>query len=203
MASKTELQEYARSAARRYGIPEEMFLWQIGAESGWDVNAKNPKSTATGIAQFIDGTAKWFGLDRSDPYASLDAAAKYDSMLFKQTGSWEKALESYGTLAGASDAKRAEFQAALQGSAPVEGQSVIDSVLSGLKSVWDNSMGGLAQDTYKNLTGQSEQTSGQWDFTKMITGNIGFIVLGIVVIALAILSNNTVRGVASKAITKR
>lgn len=203
MATTAELQAYAADAARRHGVPVAMFLWQIGQESQWDPNARNktPGSTATGLGQFIKGTAEWFGIDPTDPYQSLEAAAKYDAMLYKQTGDWEKALTAYGTLNNASPQVLNAFRASLEGS--MENEGVIDKIMGGLKSVWDNSMGGLAQDTYKNLTGQGDQTSGKWDFAKMITGNIGFVVLGIVVIALAVLSNNTVRSAATKAVLKK
>jgi len=202
MATTQELQAYAAAAAQKHGVPVEMFLWQIGQESGWDVNAKNPKSTATGLGQFIKGTAEWFGIDPTDPYQSLDAAAKYDAMLYQQTGSWEKALTAYGTLHDASPKTMDAFNAALnaQGSAA---PSTIDNILGSLKSVWEGSAFGLYSDTYKNLTGQGEQTSGRWDFSKLLIGNGAFIILGIVVITLAILSNKTVQGVATKAVLKR
>ena len=202
MATEQELKAYAVASAQKYGVPVDMFLWQIGQESGWNPNAKNPKSTATGLGQFIKGTAEYFNIDPTDPYQSLDAAAKYDAMLYAQTGSWEKALTSYGTLHDASPQTMAAFNQALQATGTTTG-GILDEVQAGLKRLWDGSAFGLASDTYKNLTGQGDQTSGRWDFGKLLIGNTAFIILGIVVIALAILSNKTVQGVATKAVLKR
>jgi len=49
----------------------------IARESGWDPSAKNPYSTAAGLAQFLDSTWAWgqerFGIYGSpyDPYAAI------------------------------------------------------------------------------------------------------------------------------------
>ena len=201
MATPTtaQLQSYAVMAAQREGVPVNMFLWQIGKESAWDPNAKNPNSSAKGIAQFIDGTAKQFNLNPLDPYASLDAAAKYDAQLYKQTGSWQKALESYGTLHNASSLDQAAFQGALVADNVPQGEG--SGLGSMFKKLWDNSAGGLAVDTYKNLTGQGGDGSGNWDFSKIL-GSGTFIILGVVVIALAILSNKTAQTVVTTAVKK-
>lgn len=194
-------EDAAVSAANKYGVPVNMFLWQIGKESSWNPNAKNPKSSATGIAQFTAATAKDFNLNPLDPYASLDAAAKYDAMLYKKTGSWQGALEKYGTLHEADASTLNEFAGALSKDATAAGAN--DSgggVMNALKSIWDNSMFGLAGDTASNLSGEGTP-SGAWDFTKWI-GSGTFIVLGIVVIALAILSNKSVQSAAATVVAK-
>jgi len=196
-------QDAAVAAANKYGVPVNMFLWQIGKESSWDPNAKNPKSSATGIAQFTKGTAQQFGIDPLDPYASLDAAAKYNAMLYKQEGTWQGALTKYGTLHDA-DAKTLQgFSAALgkdAAAAQASEQSSGNGIMSGLKSVFDGSMFGLYSDTFKNLSGSGEP-SGAWNFSKWL-GSGTFIVLGIVVIALAILSNQQVKQVVVAAAAK-
>lgn len=201
MPTTAELQAAAVSAANKYGIPVNMFLWQIGKESSWNPNAKNPApgSTATGLGQFIATTAKDFNLNPLDPIASLDAAAKYDAMLYKQTGSWQGALEKYGTLHGATAIDMAGFQGALAADGAVGNNE--SGVMETIKQIWNNSMGGLAVDTYKNLTGRGDETSGNWEFTKLL-GTGTFIILGIIIIALAILSNKQVQQVAVAAVTK-
>lgn len=204
-ASVADLQTYARAAARRYGVPEEMFVWQIGKESNWDVNAKNPNSSASGIAQFIDGTANWLGVDRSDPYASLDAAAKYDAMLYSQTGDWGQALTQYGTLHGADQKTIQQFNQALGGA--VAEPTMLERFKAGFKNLTDYTGVMGASNLFKDSINKGAEATGVdtggWDPIKIITGNIGFIVLGIVVISLAVLSNNTVRSAATKAVLKK
>lgn len=90
---------YINRAAAREGVPQGILNRMINQESGYNPSAKNPGSSATGIAQFIKRTAKTYGLDPNDPYSSIDAAAQYLAQLHKKTGSWESALDAYGTTA--------------------------------------------------------------------------------------------------------
>src|SRR5215831_13304043 len=73
-----DLQAYARQAARNAGIDPDIFVSQIQAESGFNPTARSGAG-ALGIAQFMPGTAAGLGVDPSDPYASLDAAARMDA----------------------------------------------------------------------------------------------------------------------------
>ncbi|MCF6745535.1 lytic transglycosylase domain-containing protein, partial [Blastococcus sp. KM273128] len=51
-------------------------LW--GKESGWNPNAQNPRSTAYGIAQFLDSTWAGTGIAKtSDGYRQIDAGLIY------------------------------------------------------------------------------------------------------------------------------
>lgn len=90
--------QMAREAARRYGVPEDLFCAQIQAESGWNPNADN--GVARGIAQFTDETAAGFGIDPFDPAQALDAAAKYDRGLYDKFGSWDLAFAAYNAGPG-------------------------------------------------------------------------------------------------------
>lgn len=89
----------ARAAARKYGIPEEEFLRLITQESNWQepvISGRiKSKAGAIGIAQFMPGTARDFGIDPTDPYASLDAAAKMLRRDWDSLGSWDKAVAAY------------------------------------------------------------------------------------------------------------
>lgn len=89
----------AVSAAQMYGVPTNLFLAQIYQESSFNPFATSSSSSATGIAQFINGTANEFGLDPTDPVASLYAAAQYDSQLYNgpANGSWANVMQLYGT----------------------------------------------------------------------------------------------------------
>jgi hypothetical protein len=97
----------AAAAAERHGVPRDLFLWQIGQESGFNPNARNnaPGTHATGIAQFQPSTARGRNLDPTDPVASLDQAASYMAELHQKTGDWGKALDAYGTTGPGSSAK--------------------------------------------------------------------------------------------------
>lgn len=124
----------AIAAANRYGIPTDLFTAQIGQESSFNPNAIN--GNAQGIAQFMPGTAKDFGINPLDPGASLDAAAKYDSQLYNQYGSWQTAMQKYGTTAGgagaAVDAIAQQYDLFGQGHA----RASEDGASSVPKSVW-------------------------------------------------------------------
>jgi soluble lytic murein transglycosylase-like protein len=51
---------------------------------------------ATGVMQFMEGTAKEMGLaDRTDPVASIDAGARYLKKLHDAYGSWDAAVAHY------------------------------------------------------------------------------------------------------------
>ena len=56
-ASKSKYLPEARAAARRYGVPEDLFLRLIAQESGWNASAKSHKG-AIGLAQLMPGTAR-------------------------------------------------------------------------------------------------------------------------------------------------
>jgi len=102
MATTSDLQAFAAQMAASYGIPTDLFLAQINQESSWNPNAKN--GNAVGIAQFMPGTANQYGVDPTDPYGSLQAAAKYDADLYQQYGSWQTVMQKYGTTAGGNGA---------------------------------------------------------------------------------------------------
>jgi hypothetical protein len=88
----------AINAANTYGIPTNLFIAQIGQESGFNPLAQN--GNATGIAQFMPGTAQDLGVNPSDPISSLYGAAKYDSQLYSKLGSFTATMQAYGTTAG-------------------------------------------------------------------------------------------------------
>lgn len=65
----------------------------IDRESKWDSHAQNSKSTAYGLAQFVDKTWDLVEIEKSDDYRiQLIAAQKYVMMRY---GSWVKALEHH------------------------------------------------------------------------------------------------------------
>jgi hypothetical protein len=62
---------------RQYALPTGYLERTAAIESRFNPNAQNPNSSAAGLFQFTNGTAKQYGLsDKFDPAASTDAAAR-------------------------------------------------------------------------------------------------------------------------------
>jgi soluble lytic murein transglycosylase-like protein len=98
MKEKMNLVEQASATAREYGIPENIFLGLIKAESSWRPHVINPIG-AIGLTQVMPATARGLGYDpaalRADPYLQIEAGAKYFMSMYEQFGDWEHALAAY------------------------------------------------------------------------------------------------------------
>lgn len=95
--------ERARESAAKYGVDPDIFVAQINQESGFDPNARS-SAGATGIAQFMPGTAKALGINPNNPIEALDGAARHmGDLLKKYNGDYKKALAAYNAGAGAVD----------------------------------------------------------------------------------------------------
>ena len=90
----------ARSAAQRYGVPEDLFLRLVQQESGWNPNAKSHKG-AYGLAQLMPQTAAKLRVDPRDPYENLDGGARYLKQQYRTFGTWRLALAAYNAGPGA------------------------------------------------------------------------------------------------------
>ena len=91
---------HARAAARKHGVPEDLFLRLVQQESGWNASARSHKG-ARGLAQLMPGTAAKLGVDPSDPVQNLDGGARYLRMMYNTFGSWRLALAAYNAGPGA------------------------------------------------------------------------------------------------------
>ncbi len=91
---------HARAAARKYGIPEDLFLRLVQQESGWNPRARSHKG-ATGLAQLMPGTAAKLGVNPNDPIQNLQGGARYLRMMYDQFGNWRLALAAYNAGPGA------------------------------------------------------------------------------------------------------
>ncbi|MFG5382411.1 lytic transglycosylase domain-containing protein [Yoonia sp. R2-816] len=92
--------DVARSAARRYGVPEDLFLRLVQQESGWNPNARSHKG-ALGLAQLMPQTARALGVDPSDAAQNLDGGARYLRQQYDKFGNWRLALAAYNAGPGA------------------------------------------------------------------------------------------------------
>ena len=84
----------ARDAARRHGVPEDLFLKLVQQESGWNPSARSHKG-AMGLAQLMPGTAKLLRVDPNDPRQNLEGGARYLRAQYDRFGSWRLALAAY------------------------------------------------------------------------------------------------------------
>jgi len=91
---KGEYLEAARSAARKHGVPEDLFLRLVQQESGWNHVAVSTKG-ATGLAQLMPGTAELLNVDINDPEENLDGGARYLRRMYDRFGDWKLALAAY------------------------------------------------------------------------------------------------------------
>lgn len=109
----------ARRAALAHGLDPNIFERQINQESGFDPSARSGAG-AIGIAQIMPGTAKGWGVDPTDPIASLDAAAKNMGDYVRKYGSYRNALVAYNAGPGR-----------VGGALPAETQNYIKTILGG------------------------------------------------------------------------
>lgn len=110
----------AIAAAKKYGLEDPIgFAAQLRQESGnyaEDVVSGRRKSSAgaTGIAQFMPETARKYGVDPTDPIASIDAAARYMADLKAQYGSQSEAAARYFGAPGANSQDGRQYLNAIE-----------------------------------------------------------------------------------------
>ena len=90
----------AKSAARKYGIPEDLFLRLGQQESGFNPNARSHKG-AIGLAQLMPQTARELRVNPNDPRQNLEGGARYLKEMYRKFGSWRLALAAYNAGPGA------------------------------------------------------------------------------------------------------
>ncbi len=97
--AKINYQLEADKAAKRHGIPTQIFRALVGAESGWNQNARSPVG-AQGFTQLMPGTAKGLGVDPSDPLQNLEGGVRYLRMQLDTFKSMRLALAAYNAGPG-------------------------------------------------------------------------------------------------------
>ena len=86
--------DMARAAARKHGVPEDLFLRLVQQESGWNSRAVSHKG-AIGLAQLMPGTARQLGVDPHDPQQNLDGGARDLRTQYNTFQNWRLALAAY------------------------------------------------------------------------------------------------------------
>lgn len=95
----TNYRTVAMSTAQKYGIPPDLFLGLVQAESGFNPNARSPVG-ARGLAQLMPATARGLGVNPDDPIQNLEGGARYLSQQYKRFGKWDLALAAYNAGPG-------------------------------------------------------------------------------------------------------
>jgi soluble lytic murein transglycosylase-like protein len=86
--------------ARRFDLSPTLIEALVWQESRWRGNARSPVG-AQGLAQLMPGTARYLGVDASDPFANLEGGARYlREQLDRFDGNIEKALAAYNAGPG-------------------------------------------------------------------------------------------------------
>jgi len=98
--ARSQYEGAARQAARRYGVPEDLFLRLVTQESGWNPKARSRKG-AIGLAQLMPATARKLKVDPNVPQENLDGGAKYLAEQYRMFRSWRLALAAYNAGPGA------------------------------------------------------------------------------------------------------
>ncbi len=98
-AMRSQFLPVARAAARRHGVPEDLFLRLITQESGWNARAKSNKG-AIGLAQLMPGTARLLKVNPHDPKQNLEGGARYLAEQYRTFRSWRLALAAYNAGQG-------------------------------------------------------------------------------------------------------
>ena len=92
--------DMAKQAARRYQVPEDLFLRLVQQESGWRADALSHKG-AIGLAQLMPDTARGLGVNPYDPRQNLEGGARYLAEQYRTFGSWRLALAASNAGPGA------------------------------------------------------------------------------------------------------
>ncbi len=99
-AHRSRFEGAARQAARRYNVPEDLFLRLVTQESAWNPSALSHKG-AIGLAQLMPGTARKLRVNPHDPLENLDGGARYLAEQYRTFRSWRLALAAYNAGPGA------------------------------------------------------------------------------------------------------
>lgn len=96
--AKPYLQAF-KDAEVKYGLPSDLLNRMAYQESRYNASAVSPAG-AVGLMQFMPATAAQFGIDPSNPFASIDAAGQYMAQLYNRFKDWKLAIAAYNAGPG-------------------------------------------------------------------------------------------------------
>lgn len=152
-------QSQVDAAETQNGIPSGLLADVLGQESGWNPNAINASSGATGLAQVLPSTAAnpGYGVTPlSNPYdssSSISFAGQYLRALFQKTGSWQGAVQAYGTVPSSGGLTAGQQSVLAAAQAADAGQGTDTSGASGTGSTGDGS--GLSASQFASILGSA------------------------------------------------
>lgn len=118
------------SATKKYGLPDGLLAAVAQTESNFNPNARNSKSGASGMFQFMPATAKGYGIDPYNVTQASDAAGKMLSgLIAKYDGDVSKALAGYNWGGGNVDKAVKKYGSNWLIHAPKETQNYIKKIL--------------------------------------------------------------------------
>ncbi|KAB7615907.1 lytic transglycosylase domain-containing protein [Amylibacter sp. SFDW26] len=97
---KGKYKPLAEAAARRHGIPRDLFNRLVQQESNWNPQARS-HAGAVGLAQLMPATARALRVNPRDPKQNLEGGARYLAKQYRKFGSWRLALAAYNAGPGA------------------------------------------------------------------------------------------------------
>ena len=99
----------ANAAADKYGVPREIMLSVIQQESSFNPNVPDTGARGdAGMMQLSPPVYTKYGVDPHNPTQAFDGGAHYLADLYKQYGSWDKAVKAYNGSGPMADAYSAE-----------------------------------------------------------------------------------------------
>lgn len=194
-----------------YGIPRDIFRALISKESSWNATAQPRKpdgtlaSSAYGLTQLTKAAAQDVGANVLDPEDNLRGGAEYLSRQYKATGDWNLALQRYygGPSGYKTDPYAKTYAQNIMQLANTSGGSTAmgSSGTNPMDDVMYDQMGNvISSGNEPDKTDMSKTDSGGIaGFVKNQMGNVSFIILGIVIIAIAILATNKGKAIVVQA----
>ncbi len=102
-AQAADLHGMISASAHRHGVPQALAHGIVRVESGYNCRARNPRSSAKGLMQVIDGTARGVGVhgNRLDCHVGLEAGMRVLRQAFVVAGgNWCVAATIFNTGSG-------------------------------------------------------------------------------------------------------